>query len=172
MICCEKLLCPLIIHTAVFPIEQPPDVRPIFEKSCYSCHGPKLQSANLRLDARPTKVIVPGNAADSILYQRIAGLGDQARMPMGGKPLDRTQIAIIKNWIDHGAEWPVAGNIQAASTKHWAFIPPARAPLTAVAEPRVGSAIQSTASSWQNSTLRNSSGPEANRTTLLRRLQS
>ena len=45
---------------------QTPEVRPIFEKSCYGCHGPKLQSADLRLDAgRPSKVIVPGKSAET-----------------------------------------------------------------------------------------------------------
>ena len=168
----KKLRYPLIAFILLSsPLKaQPPDVRPIFEKSCYSCHGPKLQSANLRLDARPTKVIVPGNAADSILYQRIAGLGDQARMPMGSKPLDRTQIAIIKNWIDHGAEWPETGNMQAASTKHWAFIPPARAPLPKVANP---SWVRNPIDSFVLAKLDSEKlqpGPEANRTTLLRRL--
>lgn len=105
---------------------QPPDVRPIFEKSCYACHGSKLQSANLRLDRKPEKVIVPGDAANSSLYQRITGAGDQPRMPMGGKPLDPQQIAIIKSWIDRGAEWPET-TTQAAPATHWAWRPPVRA---------------------------------------------
>ncbi|HTB10800.1 MAG TPA: PSD1 and planctomycete cytochrome C domain-containing protein [Bryobacteraceae bacterium] len=109
---------------------QPPEVRPIFEKSCYPCHGPKLQSAALRLDQKPEKVIIPGDSANSLLYQRIAGIGDQARMPMGGKPLDPAQIAIIKSWIDKGAEWPEAAT--QTSAKHWAFIPPVRAALPKV----------------------------------------
>jgi hypothetical protein len=43
------------------------------------------------------KVILPGDAQNSILYQRITGAGDQPRMPMGAKPLDPQQIAIIKS---------------------------------------------------------------------------
>jgi hypothetical protein len=89
---------------------------------------------------------------------------------LGGKPLDPTQIAIIRNWIDHGAEWPEASHIQATSTKHWAFIPPARATLPKVANP-----------SWVRNPIdrfilakldseKLQPGPEANRTTLLRRL--
>src|SRR3984957_3257398 len=105
---------------------QPPEVRPIFEKSCYACHGPKLQSAGLRLDVKPEKVIVPGDAAGSPLYKRILGQGDQARMPMGGKPLDPAQIAIIKSWIDKGADWPES-TTQTTSATHWAFTPPVRA---------------------------------------------
>src|SRR2546422_9655103 len=84
------------------------DIQPIFEKSCYACHGAKQQMAGLRLDAKKLafeggqsgKAIVAGKATESHLYQRVAGIGDQARMPMGGQPLDPAQIAQIKAWID------------------------------------------------------------------------
>ena len=76
------------------------DIQPIFEKSCYACHGAKQQMAGLRLDSKKLafdggqsgKAIVPGKATESHLYQRVAGIGDQARMPMGGQPLEAAQI--------------------------------------------------------------------------------
>ncbi len=123
---------------AVLPVaaQQKPsfqnDIQPIFEKSCYSCHGPKVHMGNLRLDSKQTasRTLSPGHAAESALYQRVAGLTDQPRMPMGGK-LTPEQIAIIKSWIDSGAEWPENGTevstaTAAAPKKHWAFIPPVR----------------------------------------------
>jgi hypothetical protein len=148
---------------------QPPDVRPIFEKSCYGCHGPKLQSANLRLDQKPEKVIVPGDAQSSILYQRITGAGDQPRMPMGAKPLDPAQIAIIKSWIDKGAEWTETST-QTNSATHWAWRPPVRAAIPKVSNAR-----------WPRNPIDNfilakldaeklQPSPEADRVTLLRRL--
>jgi mono/diheme cytochrome c family protein len=87
------------------------DIQPIFERSCYSCHGSKLQMGGLRLDAKKLafeggqsgKVIHPGNSRESSLYRRVAGIGDQARMPMGMKPLVPAEIAAVKNWIDQGA---------------------------------------------------------------------
>jgi hypothetical protein len=48
------------------------------------------------------EVIKPGNATGNILYQRIAGIGDQARMPMGGK-LPPDQVAVICDWINQSA---------------------------------------------------------------------
>src|SRR5436309_15165719 len=63
------------------------DVQPIFQKSCFMCHGPNQQMGNLRLDAKQSvlaKVVVRGKSAESPLYQRVAGLGEGARMPMGG----------------------------------------------------------------------------------------
>ena len=111
------------------------DIQPIFQKSCYGCHGPKSQMAGLRLDSKKValaKVVQPGKATDSGLYQRVAGIGDQARMPMGGK-LAPDEIALIKNWIDSGAEWPDAASVDTAEVKrHWAFIPPQRPSLPEV----------------------------------------
>ena len=64
------------------------DIQPIFAKSCSNCHGAKTQMGGLRLDSKKialAKAIQPGNAAGSELYQRVAGLGEHTRMPMGGK---------------------------------------------------------------------------------------
>ncbi|HZN11512.1 MAG TPA: DUF1549 domain-containing protein, partial [Blastocatellia bacterium] len=111
-------------------------IEPIFVSACQSCHGPQKQMAGLRLDSKKlalAKVIVPGKAAESALYQRVAGLGDQARMPMGGPPLDAAQIALIKDWIDQGAEWPEGDGAATADVKkHWAYVAPTRPPLPPV----------------------------------------
>jgi hypothetical protein len=105
------------------------DVQPILEKSCYGCHGPKAQLGGLRLDSKElaAKAIHAGKAADSTLFLRITGAGEQARMPMGGKPLSAEQVATIKLWIDGGAEWPESASVQITEAKkHWAFIAPVR----------------------------------------------
>jgi mono/diheme cytochrome c family protein len=105
------------------------DIQPIFQKSCLMCHGPQTQMAGLRLDAKQSvlsKVVVPGKSAESHLFQRVAGIGDAARMPMGGRLTD-DQIALVKKWIDQGAQWPDDVGAQVAASKtHWAFIPPKR----------------------------------------------
>ncbi|HEY9436139.1 MAG TPA: c-type cytochrome domain-containing protein, partial [Blastocatellia bacterium] len=85
------------------------EIQPIFQAHCYGCHGPNRQMAGLRLDSKKialAKVVIPGRAAGSALYQRVAGMGDQARMPMNGEALKSDQITLIKTWIDQGAEWP------------------------------------------------------------------
>src|SRR5262245_17793970 len=64
------------------------EIQPIFQAQCYGCHGPDKQMAGLRLDLKKAalaKVIVPGKANESPLYQRVAGIGDQSRMPMKGE---------------------------------------------------------------------------------------
>src|SRR5205823_6033369 len=105
---------------------------PIFTRSCVACHGPNTQMAGLRLDAKQSvlaKVVVPGNPGQSALYRRVAGIGDVARMPMGGRLAD-DQIATLKAWIEQGAEWPDSVGVKVSATKvHWAFIPPQRPAL-------------------------------------------
>jgi mono/diheme cytochrome c family protein len=115
-------------------------VYPIFQKSCQGCHGAKMQMGGLRLDAKANvfaggqsgKIIQPGDTAHSSLYQRVAGLGDQPRMPMGGK-LKPEEIEIIRAWIQQGAAWPDDVGLQTAVVKkHWAFLPPVRPALPEV----------------------------------------
>lgn len=120
------------------------DVQPILKRSCYGCHGAAQQLGGLRLDARETTFkggvsgpsVIPEHSGDSTLYQRVAGLGDQARMPMGAKPLPAEQIAILKRWIDTGAKWPDGVGAQVSEVKkHWAFIPPQRPAQPSVSQP-------------------------------------
>ena len=73
------------------------EIQPIFAESCYSCHGPKVQMAGLRLDVRPGRgIIVPGDAANSLLVKRLSAADGQTRMPMGGQPLPPEKIELIR----------------------------------------------------------------------------
>ena len=75
------------------------------------CHGREPLMANLDLrtrdgalkGAKHGPVVVPGDAAASHLYRRLIG-EETPQMPFGGRLTD-AEIAIIKDWIDSGAEW-------------------------------------------------------------------
>ncbi|MBZ0258869.1 PSD1 and planctomycete cytochrome C domain-containing protein, partial [bacterium] len=110
------------------------DIQPIFESRCVMCHGDKSQKASLRLDQKAAalkgggtgRAIIPGDGAESPLLQMVAGVGDRPRMPIGGEPLSQEQIALLRAWIDQGAQWPddgsaVSGDQEGAN--HWAFQP-------------------------------------------------
>ncbi|HWQ36300.1 MAG TPA: PSD1 and planctomycete cytochrome C domain-containing protein [Blastocatellia bacterium] len=83
----------------------------IIREHCLHCHGAEKTS---RLDLRSREsllaggtrgaAIIPGKAADSLLYKMISGAVDP-RMPLGGALTDE-QIATLKAWIDGGALWP------------------------------------------------------------------
>ena len=90
------------------------DVLPLFRQNCMTCHGPNVQMNNFRLDRRSTamrggtrSVIVPGSSASSRLYLRLVGKEFGNQMPPTGA-LKPEQVAVIKAWIDQGAEWPDA----------------------------------------------------------------
>jgi len=90
------------------------DVQPIFRQSCYGCHGPAQQMNGFRLDRRrdalrggTIAVIGPGNSEGSRMYHRLIGSVYGPQMPPTGA-LAPEQIAIVKAWIDQGAEWPDA----------------------------------------------------------------
>ena len=90
------------------------DVLPIFKQNCISCHGPVVHQNGFRLDQRSAAmrgstqapgVIRPGESASSILFLKVSGTQFGPQMPPTG-PLRPEQIAIIKAWIDEGADWP------------------------------------------------------------------
>ena len=97
------------------------DIRPIFETSCYSCHGEKVQSGGLRLDQQASAL-----AHLAGIYPRVAGTGPQQRMPLGAAPLTPAQVGLIKAWVDSGAAWADATTSAVPKKKHWAFVPPVR----------------------------------------------
>lgn len=90
------------------------DIKPIFEKSCFECHGEKKQKGKLRLDTLANalkesengKSILPGKSADSALVKAVARLVEDDAMPPEGKskPLTAEQIGLIRAWIDQGAK--------------------------------------------------------------------
>src|SRR5579871_3880469 len=114
------------------------EIRPILSDNCFKCHGPDDQHrmANLRLDlhdggayaARPKgALLVPGDSAKSILYQRISNVDKNRRMPPPNAELSLSdkQIHLIKEWIDEGAKWET----------HWAFVAPTRPDVPTVHTP-------------------------------------
>jgi len=94
------------------------DIKPIFENSCFRCHGPERPKSHFRLDNREaalkggendTDDIVPGKSASSKLIHYVARLVEDREMPPPGKgdPLSPAQIGLLRAWIDQGAKWPV-----------------------------------------------------------------
>src|ERR1700674_4972192 len=93
------------------------DIQPLLESTCVSCHGDAMQLSKLDLRTRDGALkggahgpaIVPGNAEQSQLYRRVAGL-ETPSMPMQAPPLTAAQVSAIKAWIDQGANWDAAGS--------------------------------------------------------------
>ncbi len=155
------------------------DIRPIFEASCFTCHGAEKQMAELRLDSRRSALeggksgpaILPGNGAESLLYRKAMGSADGSRMPLAGDALGDTEIKAILGWIDQGAGWPDELAAEAPSPKkHWAYVKPSRPEPPAVKRP---SWVRNPIDSFILSRLEKEGlepSPEASRVILIRRL--
>ncbi len=105
------------------------EVRRILSDNCYKCHGPDARGRKggkqgLRLDTREGatadlggyRAITPGDWDKSELGRRISkdDLDDKMPPPASGKKLTLPQIAILKRWVEQGAEY----------TPHWSYIKP------------------------------------------------
>ncbi len=167
------------------------DVEPILERSCRSCHGDTAPMGRLDLSTRESLLrggtrgadLVPGNAADSRLYRRVAGL-EQPAMPAKGEPLTPKEIAALKQWIDEGARWdaPTSTNASRSAAalaalenrvitpeerNYWAFKLPVQSPL-----PDVGSGFTNPIDRFLEAARRTHAvkpAPKADRRTLVRR---
>ena len=121
------LLCGWALQaTAAEKVQFNRDVRKILAANCFSCHGQdaKKRKAKLRLDEEDgaleprngVAAIVPGNLAESEMWQRIItdDPDDLMPPPVSKKTLTAEEKDILKRWIQQGAKYE----------EHWAFIAP------------------------------------------------
>src|ERR1700722_3289371 len=98
-------------------------IRPVFEKSCLSCHGPEMKSSGLDLSTRDALLkggdrgpaIVPGDPGASLLYKVVAQEAEP-HMPYKRGPLPKETVDRIAEWIKAGAMFspdatPAAPNV-------------------------------------------------------------
>jgi hypothetical protein len=155
------------------PVNYNRQIRPILSNNCYKCHGPdpEERQAGLRLDIRAEalkrtelghKAIVPGKPAASALVRRINSTKPDFIMPPpdSNRKLSPAEKELLARWIEQGAEYQ----------ELWSFVPPKRPPLPLVK-----------GISWPHNAIDYfilarleaeglSPSPEADKTTLIRRL--
>ncbi|MFM7243772.1 MAG: DUF1549 domain-containing protein, partial [Planctomycetaceae bacterium] len=152
------------------PVDFNRDVRPILAENCLYCHGqdPAKREADLRLDVRDAAVaaraIVPGDPGASSLLERIHSTDPDVVMPPpdSNRRLADPQKAILDRWIREGA----------AYEPHWAFVPPVRPspPPVRRADWSRNEVDRFVLAALEEAGLE--PAPEADRTTLLRRLHA
>ncbi len=157
------------------------DVAPILSQRCLSCHAEKARGG-LSLHSRDSllqggdsgKVVIPGDAESSSLWQRITAASEsEIRMPPEGPRLTKQQQDVIRKWIDSGAEWPGGFELKsplAAAASHWSFQPIVRPNIPPTSGRNI---VRNEIDSFVVSRLESeqlSSAPEADPLTLLRRV--
>ncbi len=86
-------------------------IAPLFAEHCIECHDPAVRKGGLDLSRKTAalaggesgKVLTPGKAADSLLWESVAN----NEMPKSRPPLSAEEKAILRKWLDDGAVWPV-----------------------------------------------------------------
>jgi hypothetical protein len=141
-------------------------VHPILSSRCGTCHGDERKYSGFTLETRAGflsggwhgPVVVAGSPEKSRLYRRVARL-EKTYMPLGitggvGEPLPEAELALIKEWIEGGAEWPLDPQAEEAERarqarlkdlaklenrpvteeerRWWSFVTPVRPPVPAV----------------------------------------
>ena len=95
------------------------DIKPLIEKSCLNCHGPKKRpKGKFRIDTRKLALkggsegvaIIPGKSKKSPLSYFITDQVVDYEMPPTDKrekypKLTKKQIALVLAWIDQGAKY-------------------------------------------------------------------
>ena len=120
------------------PVSYDRDVRPIFARHCFTCHGPDeaAREAGLRLDVEHGadgdaaahddqggyRAVEPGDAEASEVIRRVTSDDEFMRMPPDSPPLSEAEVQTLRQWINQGG----------AYSKHWAFVPPAAIAVPAV----------------------------------------
>jgi mono/diheme cytochrome c family protein len=101
-------------------------ILPIFERSCFECHSGKLKKpkGGIRLDdleairekSQTDNLVLPHKASKSALVKSISlkpGDDDLMPPPNDGKPLSADEIALIRRWVEEGANFGSWTSMQA-----------------------------------------------------------
>jgi WD40 repeat protein len=92
------------------------DIHPFLETNCVPCHNKTTTKAKLNLES-PALLrkggesgpgAIPGNGAESLVFQSAAHQGDSVMPPKDNKSgavnLNPEQLAVLRSWIDQGAK--------------------------------------------------------------------
>src|ERR1700722_19499841 len=158
-------------------IEFVTQIEPVFAQHCLKCHGAKDSQSGLRLDSLAAILkggdrglaVVPGEAAKSLLVKALQGEGDPTPMPAEAPRLPKETIARVIRWINEGAKGPAESTVGARPT-HWAFAPVAHPRVPAMGSVnRAGNPIDAFIRQ-RLAAERLVPSPDADRSTLIRRL--
>lgn len=156
------------------------EVRPLLTARCLACHGPDKQKGGLRLDRKNAALeggdegddIIPGDGAESLVVRLTAGVEEDRRMPPKGGRLSAEQVALLRTWIDQGADWP-GGDADDDPRNWWSLRPLARAEVPAAEPFAAAPPARNPIDAFIRAKLREKGlepSPEADRRTLIRRL--
>ncbi|WP_298864781.1 PSD1 and planctomycete cytochrome C domain-containing protein [uncultured Gimesia sp.] len=155
------------------------DVAPILQRHCLSCHNQRVRMGELSLHSAEAlvkggengEVLVPRDPESSYLMDLVTESDGAAEMPKDESPLNKNEIATIRQWITEGATWPK--DLILKPPVLWSMKPLQRPAIPADFRPTPQFRIRSpidvfVAAQHQKAGIL--PAPQANRRTLIRRL--
>lgn len=97
------------------PVDFVRQIKPIFAERCIECHNSETLNGELNLQNRELAskkrkngpVIAPKEPEKSMLYIVLTlPPSEQKAMPATAHRIPKTDIQIIRRWIEEGAKWP------------------------------------------------------------------
>jgi hypothetical protein len=139
----------LVLAQDAEPVDFYGKVLPLLAVRCHGCHGADVAKGKLRLHARAGVV----KTADEILRRVALPDTDEERMPPEGPRLAKSDVELLRRWLETGARWPERDD-------WWAFVPPRAKAGPLSIDAHVDAALKKAGLE---------AAPEADRRTLLRR---
>lgn len=113
---------PGLVSAAPAKVDFNTQVKPILEAACTHCHGVDKDKGDFRLHTKEDMIkgnengpgLTPGDLKKSSIYTTlILPADDDMVMPPAKEGLlDKTQIEVVKNWIEQGADWPAGVTLE------------------------------------------------------------
>jgi hypothetical protein len=111
---------PVQLPKNVRKVEFARQIKPLLERSCAACHGGEKPRGLFRVDGRDAilkggasgaAAVVPGHSEKSPLIDYVSGRVPESEMPPRAvreriPALTTDEVALLRAWIDQGAEWP------------------------------------------------------------------
>ncbi len=126
-------------------------LRSVLSNRCFACHGPDAaeREGGFRMDQGDSMYhpadsgktpVIAGKPDESELLRRIVSTDQGERMPPPefGKPLEKQEVELIRQWIAAGAP----------PLKHWSFVPPVLSSPPTPDLARIDAKTQPIAQNW------------------------
>ena len=133
------------LKNAALAIDFAKDVAPILETRCVRCHSGEKSKGGLSLSTKSGFVkggdsgviVVPGKPGESEIVRLVSGI--KPAMPAEGPPLSAREVAVLREWITAGAEWPETLNLRerAVAGGDWWAVRPVQRPVVPAVDVRV-----------------------------------
>ncbi len=93
-------------------------ILPILRENCLQCHSGDSPQAELSLQT-VDDILRGGKSGPAVVLRKpvespLLTMVSSGAMPMGGKPLGKQEIALIRNWIENGAHGDTPGSSEPA----------------------------------------------------------